>query len=278
MNKAPSAQAIQSAVQSTFAVTSKSLQQHARVVGAILIRDMRTRFGRSHLTYLVAIGWPLSHLIGLVVTFVMVNRILPFGSDSITFIATGGLPYILCLYPARMMAMTFMQNMPMLAFPIVHPLNLVIARMILESLNAFSVVLLFAFGLWATGAEVVPQDIPAALTAIYASVFFGISIGTFTIVLRAVLKTPGYIILIMTMIGLYLSSGVYLPATPSSETMRTLIGLNPLFQLVQWTRSAYFDTYNSVPLDKQYVLLLSSFLLLMGLLGERLFRGKIVNL
>jgi capsular polysaccharide transport system permease protein len=197
-----SSQTIQSAVQSTFAIAAKSLEEHFRVIGAILIRDMRSRFGRSHLTYVVAIGWPLSHLLGLVVTFVVVNRILPFGSDSITFIATGALPYILCLYPARWMAMTFMQNIAILAFPIVNPIHLIIARMVLEGLNAFIVVLIFAFGLWAAGTEVMPQDIPAALTAIYASVFFGLSIGTFTIVLRALLKMPGYIILIMTMIGL----------------------------------------------------------------------------
>jgi capsular polysaccharide transport system permease protein len=58
--------------------------------------------------------------------------------------------------------------------------------------------------------------------------------------------------------------------------MRTLIGFNPVFQLVEWTRSAYFETHSTVLLDKPYVLLLSAFLLALGLLGERLFRGKVI--
>ncbi|MEA2840920.1 MAG: capsular polysaccharide transport system permease protein [Methylobacteriaceae bacterium] len=263
--------------QSSRPLAIKSLEVHFRVIGAILIRDMRSRFGRSHLTYLIAIGWPLSHLTGLVAAFTLVNRVLPFGTDSIVFITTGALPYVLCLYPARWMAMTFMQNFAMLNFSVVHPVHMIVARMVLETLNCFTVVLIFTFALWASGAEIEPQDIPTALLAMYASVFFGISVGTFTIVLRAIFKMPGYYILILTMIGLYMSSGVYLPVAPSSEIMRTLVGLNPIYQLVQWTRSAFFETHTAVPLDKAYVLLLASFLLFIGLLGERLLRGRIVG-
>jgi capsular polysaccharide transport system permease protein len=266
------------AAQPKYATFLDALAVHLRVIKAILIRDMRTRFGRSHLAYLVAIAWPLSHLLGIIIGFTMVNRILPFGTDSVMFISTGALPYILCLYPARMMAMMMLQNVSTLSFPIVHPIDVIIARMILEGLTAFTVVLIFGLGLWAADVDVIPLDIPTALIAIYASIFFGLSIGTFTMILRALLKMPGYLIFMLSMIGLYLSSGVYLPVTPSTETMRTLVGLNPIYQLVQWTRSAYFETHTAVPLDKSYVLLLASFLLVLGLLGERLFRGKVMTL
>jgi capsular polysaccharide transport system permease protein len=247
------------------------------VAKAILIRDMRTRFGRTHLAYLLAIGWPLSHIAGIVLTFIMVNRVLPFGSDSTLFISTGALPYILCLYPTRMMSMALVQNGNALSFPIVQPIDLIISRLILEGLTAFSVALIFILALWLLDVEMIPMDIPTALTGLYAAVLFGVSMGTVGIVLRAVLKTPGYIILVMIMIGCYLVSGVYLPVAPTTETMRTLTGLNPIYQLVQWMRSAYFETHNAVPLDKSYVVLLSFFLLLLGLGGERLFRGKILS-
>jgi capsular polysaccharide transport system permease protein len=238
---------------------------------------MRTRFGGTHIAYLVAIGWPLSHITAMVITFTAVNRLVPFGSDSTIFISTGVLPYILCLYPARMMSMMMAQNGNTLTFSIVHPIDLIISRMVLEGITAFSVALIFVFGLWALGIEVLPLDVPAALCAVYAAVFFGLSIGMLGMILRGLLKTPGYLILIMTMIGCYLTSGVYVPLTPATETMRTLIGLNPIYQLVEWMRSAYFETHNPVPVDKPYVLLLSSFLLALSLFGERLFRGKIMT-
>jgi capsular polysaccharide transport system permease protein len=266
------------ALTAKYQVIFQALEIHFRVIKAILLRDMRTRFGRSHLTYLVAIGWPLSHLILIVVAFIVVNRVLPFGNDSVIYIATGALPYILCLYPARMMAMTFVQNVAVLQLPIIQPIDLIIARMILESLTAFIVAMVFVFGLWAFAVDIMPVDLPTALTAIYTSVFFGLSIGTFTVVLRALFKTPGYLVLILLMIGSYLSSGVTVPLTPTSETTRTFIGLNPIYNLVQWSRSAFFETHTAVPVDKPYILLLSAALLALGLMGERVFRGKIITL
>jgi capsular polysaccharide transport system permease protein len=176
-----------------------------------------------------------------------------------------------------MMSMALVQNGNALSFPIVHPIDLIISRLILEGLTAFTVALIFVSGLWLLDVEVIPMDLPTALTGLYAAVLFGVSIGTVGIVLRAVLKTPGYLILVMIMIGCYLASGVYLPVAPTTETMRTLAGLNPIYQLVQWMRSAYFETHNAVPLAKSYVVLLSFFLLLLGLGGERLFRGKILS-
>jgi capsular polysaccharide transport system permease protein len=268
---------MEAALVSTFPKIWGELKVHFRVVTAILLRDMRTRFGRTHLAYLVAIGWPLSHLLGVVITFVIVNRFIPFGNDSVVFISTGALPYILCLYPARMMATMMMHTGATLSFSIVHPVDLIIARAILETLSAFTVVLVFTFGLWALDVDVLPNDIPTALCAMYAAVFFGVSAGAFTMVLRALFKTAGFLVLVISMIGLYISSGVYAPARPSSEIMRTLVGLNPIYNLVQWMRSAYFETQITVPVDKTYVLLLSAFLLMLGLLGERLFRGKFLT-
>jgi capsular polysaccharide transport system permease protein len=253
------------------------MKVQGRVIYAILMRDMRTRFGRTHLTYLVAIGWPLSHLAGMILAFTMVNRLLPFGTDSTVFITTGVLPYVLCLYPSRMMAIMMNHTGGALQFPIVHSIHLIVARSILEGLTAFAVVIVLVFVLWCADVEIMPNDVPGALLAIYAAVFFGLTIGTLTTVLRAIFKTAGYVVMVLTMVGLYLSSGVYVSLTPSSETMRTLIGLNPIYQLVTWMRSAYFETYPAVPLDKHYVVLLSLFLLSLGLLGERLFRGKFLT-
>jgi capsular polysaccharide transport system permease protein len=253
------------------------LRAHGRVVQAILVRDMQTRFGRSHISYLVAIGWPLSHLLGIVVSFSVVNRMLPFGTDSVMFISTGALPYILCLYPARMMSMGLLQNMGTMSFPIVAPFHVIVARFIVEGLTAFAVVIVFVFGLWAVDSEIVPNDAHMALLAVYASVFFGLSIGSLGMLLRSLAKTPGYVLMIMALIGMYLASGVMVPMHPSSETLRTLLGYNPIYQLVLWTRSAYFETHSVVPLDRWYVVLLSLILLTIALAGERLFRGKIMT-
>lgn len=241
-----------------------------------MLRDMASRFGSSYWGYLLAVGWPLAHLLIIVIGFSMVNRFIFPGSDSIIFISTGALPYILCLYPARMTAMVLMHNRPLLSLPVVQPIDLFIARMALEVCNAFVVTVLFCLGLWALGIDFMPLDVPTAVLGIYASIFFGIAFGLFSMNLVAIGRMPGYFFFILVTIVMYLSSGVTIPSGFVSDRAREFIGYNPIFQLAEWMRSAYFESHSVVALDKSYVLLLSSGLFFLGLLGERTLRGRIL--
>jgi capsular polysaccharide transport system permease protein len=50
-----------------------------------------------------------------------------------------------------------------------------------------------------------------------------------------------------------------------------------MVHLVEWVRSAYFEMHSPVELSKSYMLFLSGGLLVTGLAGERLFRGRILR-
>jgi capsular polysaccharide transport system permease protein len=254
-----------------------ALRTRARIVAAVMLRDMRTRFGRTHWQYLVAIGWPLSHLLGLVITFSVMNRMIPIGTDSIVFISTGALPYILCFYPARQSAIVFVQGRTVLNFPIVQTTDVIFARVLLEGLSACLVCIIFCFGLWGFDVDIIPQDIGQALTGVYAAIFLGVSLGVFMITITAILGMAGYISMVLGMVVLFLTSGVYLPTMAASEEALFWLSLNPLVHVVTWVRSAYFEMHTAVELDKSYVLLISSLFLFAGLSGERLFRGKILR-
>src|SRR5262245_51841833 len=108
-----------------------------RVVGALILRDMRTRFGRTFFGYLVIVGWPFSHLLLLMGVYLVTRRVAPIGTNTTIFLATGVLPYILFFYPGRFIMFSLVQNHPLLYFPIVKPVDVVLARGILEILTAF---------------------------------------------------------------------------------------------------------------------------------------------
>lgn len=258
----------------TFA---EKLKLHLHVIFALMLRDMVSRYGRTYSSYIIAVCWPLSHLLIIVIAFTTVNRFLFPGTESAIFISTGALPYILALYPARMTAMVVMQNRTILNLPIVQPIDLFFARMALEVFNAFVVTILFCLGLWALDIDFLPLDLPTALLAIYASVFFGISLGLFAMNLAAIGKMPGYLLFIAVTIVMYISSGVTVPSGFISDRARAFIGYNPIFQLAEWMRSAYFESHSVVALNKPYVLLLSAGLLFLGMAGERAFRGRILT-
>lgn len=256
----------------------QNIQTSARVILALMLRDMRTRFGGTLLSYMVAIAWPLSHLALMVITFIAVNRILPFGTDSVIYIASGALPYILCMYPARLSSTVFIANRSLLQFPLIRPIHIMLARVTLEALTACIVCIIFSTTLWMLDVDITPADPAVALTSIYASVFLGMSLGVVMTVVTGMFGVAGHLVFIGITIVLYLSAGVVVPVPPGNETLEYIRSFNPMYHLVQWTRSAYYeDAYPVIPLSRSYVVAFSATVLLLGLLGERLFRGKIMK-
>lgn len=239
---------------------------------------MRTRYGGVRGNYVVAVGWPLCHLGVLVAAFTFVNRMLPFGTDSLIYITSGALPYILCIYPARITGMAFIQTKAALGLPIVLPIHVILARVVLEALTACTVCVVFGVILWLLGEDMMPERLTVALCALYASIFLGIALGVTMSIATAVLNLPGYLIFIGLMIVMYMTSGVAIPLHHINDSIDYVRSFNPIYHLVEWMRSAYYEeTYPTIPLAKSYVLFLSAALLFVGLLGERLFRGRILK-
>jgi capsular polysaccharide transport system permease protein len=258
--------------------TFARLKESVRVIGVLMLRDMQTRYGGRRGNYIIAIAWPLCHLGILVAAFTFVNRMLPFGTDSVIYITSGALPYILCVYPARLTGMSYMQAKALLHLPIVRPIHLILARSLLEALTSCTVCIVFALILWLLGEDITPERPAVALCALYASVFLGIALGVTMSIASAIFNMPGYFAFIGIMVVMYMTAGVAIPMNHMNETVDYLRSFNPIYHLVQWMRSAYYeDTYPIIPMDRSYVLFLAAGLLFLGLLGERLFRGRILR-
>lgn len=250
------------------------LRRTGGIIGAVLLQDMRTRFGRSYAGYLIAVAWPLSHMGFIIVGYLLTTKIAPVGDDPAVFLATGLLPYILCFYPARMMALTIFQNRQLLNIPILKPIHLIIARSILETLTAVAVCILFYTALFIFDVDFMPVDIIEAAAAIAASIYFGVGLGILNVVLCALFGPFFLVFFIVILIGAYLVSGVYIPIWVVPEPTRSYMLYNPLLHLVEWLRSAYYTSYGAETIDKGLVLGVATVALALGLLGERFLRGK----
>jgi capsular polysaccharide transport system permease protein len=68
-----------------------------------------------------------------------------------------------------------------------------------------------------------------------------------------------------------------IPAAFLPEEIREYSIYNPLFNLVEWLRSAYFTSYDSESVNRLNIIGTASVSLALGLLGERYFRGKFFN-
>ena len=72
-----------------------------RVMYAVMLRDLRTRFFNHGLGYLVTIAFPLVHIVIIITTYSFFGRSAPFGRDAPLFFATGFAPFMAWMYMSR---------------------------------------------------------------------------------------------------------------------------------------------------------------------------------
>lgn len=247
-----------------------------RVIYAVMLQDMRTRFSGGYLGFLIAIGWPLAHLVMLLVIRALVTVIAPVGDSSAVYYGTGLLPYILCFYPGRMMNIVMLQNRAMLGLPEIAPMHLVVARALLEILIAIVVTVVFFIGVTLYGVDFMPADPIVAAEAIAVAIYLGIGIGVFNAVFGTLMGQFYQVFYILGMVGLLTASGAYIPLIYAPDRIKWWLEWNPLYQVVNWLRSAYYTDNTLIEVDRLYLIGVASIFLLVGLAGERLLRGKLL--
>jgi capsular polysaccharide transport system permease protein len=253
-----------------------SVASQFRVISALILRDMRTRFGHTFFGYVIMVLWPLSHLLLLMSIYLLTREMVPIGTSAPVFLGTGILPYILCLYPARMITVSILQNQPLLYFPIVKSFDVVVARSILEIVSAFWVVVLFCLILFVFDVEIFPVYPEEALLAIAATIYFSFSIGFLSAVIYKLFRA-WLIVLIIALIGMYFTSGALFMPSALPQSTQYWMSWNPLLHCVEWLRAAYYDGYNYGLLSRQYLIGFSTALLCLGMVLERALRGYLLE-
>ena len=256
---------------SPLSLFARGLTTQSNVVKALILRDVRTRFGGTLLGYVVTVAWPLTHAIVVMLVYLTIRRLAPIGSSASVFLATGILPYVLCLYPARMISMSISLNQPLLYFPVVKSFDLVLARCIVEIVTAFWVVVLFSFILYVFGVDIAPIYMEEAVAAVFVTIFLGVSIGYVGAVMTSIIRMWG-LVLIVTMIMMYATSGAFLLPSMLPQSIQYWMTWNPLFHSVEWLRSAYYDGYGNALLDKNYLVGFAMINLFIGVVSERFVR------
>ena len=177
-----------------------------------------------------------------------------------------------------MINIVMIQNRAMLGLPEITPMNFIIARALLEILIALIVTLIFFCGAALYGIDFVPNDPVIAAEAIAVAIYLGIGIGVFNVVFGTLTGQFYQVIYIFTMVGLLTASGAYIPLIYAPDRIKRWLEWNPLYQVVNWLRSAYYMDNTMIEVDRLYLIGVASIFLLLGLLGERLLRGKLLTL
>lgn len=258
-----------------FRLSAEALLRQRRAVFALMLRNVRTRFFGHGLGYLIAIGWPIAHILILILIFSYSGRVAPYGESAVLFIATGTVPYMVFSYLSRFMMLSTITTKPLVVFPDVKILDVLFSSAILEVLTSCLVVIILLILALISGVDFWPRDLVDASLALLASVLLGIGFGLFNGVIAFAIPFWHTVYALINIL-LWLSSGVAFVASNLPDKLRVIACYLPTLQIVEWMRTSYYDDYSIQILDRAYAIKFAVITILGGLLLERAMRGYLM--
>ena len=234
--------------QRTFA---DALKEKRNVMLAVMLRDMRSRYFNHGIGFLMVPLWPLAHMLVLLAIYNVMGRYTPYGNSLNIFFATGLVPTLTFMYVSRFMAVSVIQNRTLMMFPVVKTIDVVMARALLECIGSCLTIIALFLVLIAWGEDPTPIDVPQAAAAYLTSIMFAIGVGSLVSVI-VMFMSWFLTIYFLLMVVVYASSGVLFVASSLPSSVSVPLSYSPVFQCVEWMRSAYFPGYNERLLDRPY--------------------------
>lgn len=254
----------------------QALIEQKNIMGAVILRDLRTRFFNHGLGFLIVPLFPFVHLFALLLLHGLFRSNFAYGDDINIFLATGLMPTLTFMYVTRFMSISLLMNRPMLAYPIVGILEIVFGRALLEVMSAIWMALAVLAVLSAIGSDVLPADPVQAFAAFSMTIALAISVGLVVSLISTMFEAFATVWALFLVI-FYISSGSFFVVSFLPETAIKILAWNPVIHSTEWLRSAYYPGYPDQVLDKTYLISVTVGMLLLGLIGERFMRQRLLN-
>jgi ABC-type polysaccharide/polyol phosphate export permease/Flp pilus assembly protein TadD len=236
-----------------------------RSIGALVLRDIRSRYGESRLGFFWSLLEPFLHVgvLAIVFQFTM-HGSPPLGDSFFFFYFTGVMPYLLVSHLILHVGHSVRGQRQLLQIPTVAPMDVVVAKAIVE---IFSSTVIFAIflGLFAAfGVDALPVSFADVLLAFSLTAVLGFGLG----MLCAALFELGTIVehgvgLLVRL--LYFASGIFYVPAIMPVRVREIVAFNPFLHIIDLMRVGFFRSYAPEWLDVGYAAKCSLLALLIGM-------------
>jgi capsular polysaccharide transport system permease protein len=227
--------------------------QRLRVIAALALRGMDTRFGRSAGGYLWAVAEPLGGIVLLALVFSLAVRSPPIGTSFMLFYATGIIPFRMFNSMSGAVSSAISANRGLLAYPVVKPLDAVFARFALNFMTDFLVATLLFVGIIRFSAVTVNLDLAAVAGAFTLTALLGLGIGTLNCVLFGLFPTWKNFWSVLTR-PLFFLSGIFFLFEAVPLPFRDFVWYNPIVHLIGMMRAGFYGSYHADYVSVPYVL------------------------
>ena len=256
-------QVVQQAVPISPARAARPRFQRLRVIAALMLRGMDTKFGRAAGGYLWAILAPLGATVLLAIAFSIMLRSPPLGTSFLLFYASGILPLRLYTSIGKQVAGAISANRGLLAYPVVTPLDAIFAQCALTFLtDSFVAITIFSGIALFTNADI-SLDLAPAVGAFILAGLLGLGVGTLNCVLFGFFPTWKNVWSMFSR-PIFLASGVFYLYDSVPTAFQAILWWNPLIHITGLMRAGFYGTYEANYVSVPYVLAFAGILFLLG--------------
>jgi len=229
-------------------VRRSSWEIQRAVVFALMMRELKTRFGGHWTGVFWMFGQPLAELM----MFLWMNtairgRIVRDGYDYVVFLLAGATGFRMFRALWNQLSRAAGANKGLFGFKQVKPMDAYIARAGLYVVLEIAIFLMSGLVLARMGyGPMIPADILAFMGVIGVFVLFGVSMGIVFSVLLDVAPRLDTITQVLTM-PLMIVSGVIFKLDQLPPEVIQMLLYNPLLHLVELSRVAYLPSFTPLP-------------------------------
>lgn len=240
----------------------------ARTVGALVLREMGSTYGRSPGGYIWAVVQPLGTIIVMTLAFSLIIKSPPLGTSFILFYATGFLPFDTYQLLAARIGAALTYSRPLLAYPGVIWLDAVIARFLLNLLTQITVFALVIYGIMHFVDTHAKVDLAPIATGIAMAATLGLGVGLMNCLLTGYFPIWQRLWEIINR-PLFLASGVFFLYDDMPPVAQDILWWNPLIHVTGEVRMGFYPTYEASYVSLSYGFGVGMVLILFGLLFLR---------
>ena len=255
----------------------RSFAIQRRVLGALIMRETYTRFGRENLGFAWMYGEFLVFAIPVIVMWRMIRGHTEHGLLVVPFVWSGYLPMLLFRHIGGRMLFAARGNISLFYHRNVTPFDAVLARLAVEIFGNYGAVVFSFFLLYAIGAMEWPRDMPLLFVGYFFMTWWCVAIGLImaafserTVLFEKVWSPVSYMYVPV-------SGFMYMAAWLPAHVRRLLLTIMPALPCYEIIRSGIFGPVIRVYYNIPQLSFTLAGLTLFGLLGLHDVRRYIVN-
>ena len=250
-----------------------SLQIQARIIGAIMLRELHTRFGRNNVGYLWLVLEPMILSGGISIFHLATKVSLPFGFSPGPFYASGYITYIVFRNTVNRAAGVIESNKPLLFHKNVTLLDLTIARTLLDAVATTGAMIIILGVFIILGLSPLPERpwLVLAGLALMTWLSFGVSAivsgaSEFTNLVERIVHPMTYLVLPF--------SGMFYVMDELPRSAAKAAALFPFPHIADLVRMGLRSDFNSTYMNLPYVVVICLVSTLLGLILLRMARRR----